>query len=351
MGAVTVDLLKDELQYKDISFSSFEDVYDVLLKLDLIHNDFKDGNLYAGFIYNDLVNLIKKINNSQYIKLYHDIQLGIIPMIVFDHDKTIEEFAAEKLNISSYEYIEKLNENIQDIVNLNCILWLESINKTYKNKLIKNESDDKKILTHINDEKLKELDFIRKYVYSNERYQLDELPKDIQELYDFRDYIIKKIDEFKDMKEKYYEKDDVLFEYYKSRLSQYETIKIGVNKDISILKKHYSIPKGNQNNKGKKEFISYYSDDGSIPNKVLIKHEYQNYHNKLSQHEKLESEVYVSKIKEIAKKILTNRQYIIFELYYLNGFTQQETADIMGIPRPNVTSELKIIINKIKKNM
>ena len=103
MGATKIDIHKDEVQYKDVSFSSHEDIYNALLKLDLIYNDFEDGNVYAGFIYNDLVQLMGKIDNAQSIQSYHDVQLGIIPMKIDDHEKKIEDVAAENLNIALYE--------------------------------------------------------------------------------------------------------------------------------------------------------------------------------------------------------------------------------------------------------
>lgn len=347
MGATKIDIHKDEVQYKDVSFSSYEDIYNTLLKLDLIYNDFEDGNLYAGFIYNDLVQLMGKIDDAEYIKMYHDIQLGIIPMKIDDHEKKIEDVAAENLNITSYEYIQNLNVNIEKMVEVNYSLWIKSINKQFKNKLIKDSIDEKDILAHMNDVKLKEIDFIRKYVYSNERYHLDILPKDIEELYEYRDYIINKINEFEEMKGKYFKKDNVRFTYYKNKISQYTNIKIEVNKDISILKDHYFIPKGNQNNKGKKEFIRYNSNSSHIINaqaKTM-------YTSKLQQIELITSDIDVGKIKEIARKVLTNRQYIIFELYYLNGLTQQEIADIIEVSQPFIKKSLDKIINKIKESI
>lgn len=59
----------------------------------------------------------------------------------------------------------------------------------------------------------------------------------------------------------------------------------------------------------------------------------------------------IKEIKNIAKNILTNRQYIIFEFYYFNELTQQEIADLMGDSRSAIKMELPRIIEKIRRKI
>lgn len=49
----------------------------------------------------------------------------------------------------------------------------------------------------------------------------------------------------------------------------------------------------------------------------------------------------------LSKMVLTDRQYMIFEMKYLKGYDINYIADTIGSSRTSVQSELRIIRNKI----
>ena len=163
----------------------------------------------------------------------------------------------------------------------------------------------------------------------------------------FQKYIEEKIKELKKKVNKYKKKDNKRYEKYKNELKKYNTINIQVRKDINIIREYYGETLGNQNNQPKREFVSY---NGNI-NEIFEAHENQLQELKNQSYKEIYNKMYVGKIKEIAEKVLTNRQYLIFEMYYFNGVTQQEIADVLGIFQPNVKRDIDKINKIIKENI
>jgi len=57
----------------------------------------------------------------------------------------------------------------------------------------------------------------------------------------------------------------------------------------------------------------------------------------------------ISELWDISKKILTERQYLVFYLHYKLGINQSEIARILKISQPGVNKKIKETIIKIKK--
>lgn len=319
---------------KEYSFSSIEDVLDFLNKLSFIYEKKeKDEGLLHFYI--DFSRLVSKVSNNKFILLYHDVKVGKYNE---KHTKTknnTEEICANILKINKNEFNEGLLSNVEGIVRENKQEWLEYINKKYKNKIIVPEPTNKKeqvdtIGCDTNSKK------IVKNKIELTQEQLQQKEEDLSGLYEYLDNIENRLDS--------------LSKSNKKGTSEYKkltNIKIQVQKDINIIRKSYGEVLGKQNNMGRISFVSY---DNESPNYQYIVSTHENYLNDLEEGKlyELKKEEKIKEIKNIAKNILTNRQYIIFEFYYFNGLTQQEIADIMGIPRPNVTREIGTITNKIK---
>jgi RNA polymerase sigma factor (sigma-70 family) len=344
MGTVKIDLNKDIVTHQDLSLNSIEDIYDFIYRLDIVYNEYKDGSQEALILYNEFRDLIKNIKDNTYIAHYHDAILGLRPLSKDDWDKDINEVCASRIGVTVEEFKEGLHKNICDIHKLKQERWLSQ----FKNKLIElNCSKKHDQLKHFNEKRLLEIDFIKKYVNPRLVYRKEKKPNSLEELYVFQKYIEEKIKELKKKVNKYKKKDNKRYEKYKNELKKYNTINIQVRKDINIIREYYGETLGNQNKQPKREFVSY---NGNI-DEIFEAHENQLQELKNQSYKEIYNEMYVGKIKEIAKKVLTNRQYLIFEMYYFNGMTQQEIADIMGIPRQNVTREIDFILKKIKENI
>lgn len=107
---------------------------------------------------------------------------------------------------------------------------------------------------------------------------------------------------------------------------------------------------GKQNSHGRTSF-TYYDHENNEYRYIIEAHETQLDNFEQDQLDEYIKEEKIKNIKKVAKNILTNRQYIIFELYYFNDLTQQEIADLTGIQQPNVNRDLKNAIMKIKENI
>lgn len=352
MGSVKFDLKADEVRLKDISLSSVEDIHNFVDMLDLIYDEHLNGNTYATCLYVDFEKGINEIENNTYIMMFHDISIGKSPITQDEINQGIIEIydvASYRLGIEKEEYVHNLNENIASLYTFYNDKWIHSINNNYKNKLITYEEKSKKNLLEVDYDKLKELDALKKYAYSRRTYQ-GKLPTEIKQLYEYRDILIEKINKLNKMKKKYYKKDNKRYNKYKSEASKLRTFKIQVDKDISILKLHYGIKIKNKNRQGQNNEgnnISYNAEQYSI----VSAHEKYINQLKTEKYNELMDNIYVGKIKEIAEKCLTTRQFMIYELYYSIGLTQREIGDIMGFSQQAIQKELKIIIKKIIKNM
>lgn len=322
---------------KEYSFSSVEDVYDFLSRLGFIYEKKeKDEELLHHYI--DFLRLIDKIDNNEFIILYHDAKIGRHSS---KHTKTasdIGDICAKIMKINKNEFDEGLLGNVEDVVKINKQEWLEYINKKYKNKIIVSEPIKKKEqIDTINRNTSSEKTVKNKIELTQE--QLQQKEKDLSGLYEYLDDIENRL--------------DTLSKSDKKGTDEYKkltNIKIQVQKDINIIRKSYGEALGNQNKMGRRGFVSY---DSENPNYQHIVSTHENYLSNLKDEQiyELKKEEKIKEVKNIAKKILTNRQYIIFEFYYFNGLTQQEIADLMGLDQRNITNDLKIIINKIKKNL
>lgn len=348
MGSVKFDLTKNEIKLKDLGLNSIEDIYDLLFRLDIIQAEKEQGNDEAFFLFNDLINSLQYITENKYIKSYIDIQLGITPMGVDDFDKEVEEVCAERMGMSIDEFKNGLHKNIEDVYEYLKNKRAEWVESYYKNKVIDinlRKNKEYELLSDVT--KLYQIDFNKKYMDHKIVYRNVKKPKSLKELESYQKELESKIKETKRKLNKYRKKDNKRFFKYKNELSKLQSLNIQVRKDINIIRECYGETLGNQNGKGKKDVVSYDSSMGEIVNA----HEEQLAIEKYESYSVIDANIEVGKLQKIAEKILTSRQYIIFELYYLNGMTQQEIAEIMGVLQPDIKKDLQRIIKKITKKM
>lgn len=313
------------------SFSSEEDINELLNTLDIISEGIKDGNedmLLTMIMFDELVETIKK---PIYIVTMKNIIIGNTPMQVSDHGKSVEQVSSEKIGISLEEFNKGLKKNIKDIIKNNRSNWEKYINERYKNIYFNYTDDisnewvgdilnpqDGIILTYKRDSVMKELSKEDEETLNG----LISYQKELEELINSGDLSDREV----------------------SRLT---TMNISIRKDIYDIRKTNGEVFYDNRYRGKRQMVSY---EREIRNNLAI-HNQQNEERLDDQNEDIVKQENIKKIKNIAKEKLTTRQYIIFQLYYLNGMTQQEVANIIGLKQPYIVEASRAIIKRISKNM
>jgi len=349
MGSVKIDIYKDDKKYYDTSYSSEEDIYDILWLLDIIFQDAQKGNKEALITLRDLNNLDTKYNPV--FDEYCYIQMGFRPMKLEDQGKEIIEVVAKRLNMTKEECERKMLVAVLHIKKTNLNNWYDYINKNYKSHIIaarkKNFVDYLISLpkitlashdgSNITSESLWQVDYCKKYVVAKHIYKGDTYPEDFQELIELQgknEILVKALSKNKDKTKN-----------EKTELSKRIKLQKTLQEDINILKDHYRIPRNH-----------YYTESQDVSYKELMY-----YKKKLPPHEEYIEREYdstevldewqIEKIKDIANKILTKRQLVVFSLYYESRLTQREIANILTEDQGNIAHDLKRIIKKIKENI
>lgn len=345
IGSVKIDIHAGDKKYYNISYSSKEDICKIFKIIDIIYEDAYKGNKEALVIINDIQNLIDE--DDFVLREYINIQIGKKPLTVKDCNVKIIDVVAERLGLGYEKCEEEFYKSISKIQNKNMELWRKWIennknNMFFVNKTIKNDKKEQKI-SIIDENKLKELDYIKKYLVPKYIFESNSYPKNLQELIKFDKYNLKVL---KDLSEKY--KNDKKNSKLKDEIRKRTNYDIELSKDIVILKKHYNVKIKNTNKKGKNKNIpiQFIKDSEltsrikELENDVLI--------DKLRL---IENAISIAKIDSFTELKLTKKQKEIFDMYYKDGYTQQQIADRIKVTRPYITKALKNIINKIKNNV
>lgn len=289
--------------------------------------------------------MVNNIKDNKYIIEFHNAQVGIKPLKVEDHGKSINEISAERLNICINDFETGLRQNIIDMIKYRSDEWSEYITEYANNHIKRLQYDKKKLWNYalpLDDQKLIEKDLLMKYVHPRLVYKKQFMPTEITELIEYEEEICLQETELENKAKKYKSKNKAKYTDLMSKKSKLTSIKIQIRKNITDLKKFYGIEIGKQNSDGKTEFMSYVQTG-----EVLLAHE--NEKSKALEQQLNEIEVLnsVEKIKEKAEEILNSKQLFVFKLYYELGSTQQEIANILGVSQPAVIQQIKTINKKI----
>lgn len=340
-----------------MSFSSVEDVYEILNKLDVIIQDSHEGNKEAIALVEDFRRLIIK----------SDLQYSILDFYIsyqnetncFEDNcfKSIIEVISEKLNLSLFMCRETLFGELQILVNSNYNMWLDWFDNHYyvaKDCKIKKPLESKIEIKF--QEPYKPINTVPDIIPNDlqqlikeEKNNLDKLLK-LEEFLSIFALTVQEAKEmelldiigiYKDIKEY---KDIILIDgKFKRQIKREKKIRVRMKIDlyekISLLKKSYGFPVQKTNTQGQKSIVSFNND--FVSEEIVIEDNLNNLNDSFD----------LEIISDTAKKVLTNRQYVIYSLYYVSGLTQQEIANIVETSREHITQELKNILYKIKKNM
>lgn len=324
-----MDIEKSSRQYYDISFSSVEDIYDFLFRLDQIYIDAYDGNYEALVLILDFRNFIKTIKQQdlkQVLFEYFCIQTGKKPLKLNNNEDLLDNIS-KRLNMDKEKCSDFLLQSINQIISINKANWLQWVKK-YLLYGVKREDRSKIKKPIVKDEIKNEINKV-----NNKQNKLNdkELPDDLKQYIIYEKYNHKKIKELKKiLKTVNEEKRKIINKEIKQRIK----IEIELHKDISTLKYIYKIPVKPLNKQSKTKKFSFND-------------EYLN----VQEIYDFQDDIDIEKINIIAKEKLTNRQYLVFDLYYNLGITQQEIADITNDFRENIKKILQNSVNKIKNNL
>lgn len=328
MGAVQIDIYKQDRNYQNTSLSSEEDVLNTLFIIDAIREDAHNGNHEALVVLLDFENLFLK---NEVCNEYYKIVTGYRGYSLNDYGKDILDLISERLNLTKEECKEILHKSITNIVNDNLELWSNWANIYFKGKCkVKNYSSFPE--SRIDNSKYYFSDYYSKHIYSNKQYEEYNYPNDLQELLNAQKSNKQKIVELDKLK-----KSKSISKEKAEELRKRNSFDISLSKDIIILKKHYDIEIKNNNNKGSTGVVSLLDNDIDI-----IEYNYA---------DSILDELQIEKIKEIAKAILTDKQLVIFNLYYMSGMNQKQIAELIGETKGNISRDLKISLDKIRNNL
>lgn len=327
------ETMSEEIRF---SLSSEEDVYDFLSKLSYIYEG-KEKDVEMFSIYCEFADLIEIIPSNEYIKLYHDMQVGKIKS---NKDGTIIEQCSQLLKVSTEEFKSLLHANVLGVKNARYEKWLDYINSRYKNvlfsKKLGSESKQASILhSEIKPPALQKR--LEKTLLTDKQQEQKE--RDLSDLVEYADRLEEEINKMN--------RAGASGSQESKKLAG---IRIQVLKDINIIRKSYGEVLGSQNSHGRRSFISY-EGDSNFCEEIIDCHEKQKNYGQQDQINEIDKEEKLNSIKNIAKNILTNRQYLIFEFYYFGNLTQQEIADMMGFSQQMVNKDLKNIVKKIKEKI
>jgi predicted DNA-binding protein YlxM (UPF0122 family) len=300
-----------------MSYSSVEDLEKIIFLIDLIEQQKNKFNYEAMAVYLDIMSIVA---NYPFVREYIDILLGRKPTKNINSG-TIETVAA-RMSVDIETCVKRIHKELTKIVNKNKELWTKTIGKQkpyiLKENVVENslEHEDREL------ENIK-LDYVRKYNVPTFKYPDVIMPDDLREMIEFQKLNEQILTELKKTKKKTFQEKGEL----KKRIKWNKEI----FQDIEILKHHYGL-----------SCESEFAKDKGSSTKV------ETHVDELG---KGFDEWEISKIMDISDKILTAKQQIIFNLYYLDGFTQQEIADILGSIQQDIKKDIKRIASKIKKNI
>jgi hypothetical protein len=322
LGSVKFDLTTKEKIFKEINFTSFEDVYDALWMLDSIMDGYENMNVEAIVTKVDFFDIINEID-SDVLNEYVNIQIGKNPMQLDDYGKEITEVIAERLHITLDQCESELTEAIELIISQQHREWFLNYLNNYKGLTVP-DKQEKKIEDMVSLKDWERIDYEKKYLWKKNVKPLPHYPEQLNDLLDLRQKNNKKIDQLeRDMSDL-----KLLKKLYRER--------IRIDEDITDIKHSFGFKVADTNWKGRSDDRIAYQDNLDIE-------ELNTYDLKVF------DELAYHKIMSIADEVLTDKQRVVFYLYFENELKQEEIATIVDDTQGNISRDLKNILHKIQK--
>lgn len=343
MSKMNIDIYYRDKKYQNKTLDTVEGIYEILWMYDYIINDAEKGNIEAILLLDEIDQLIRDIKDEEYaiiLRKYIAIKIEGIFVTKEDAKGTSNagsgEFGDEINSLSQILGItygcceKKFEEALCELARLskeNNIICGERV--ANKNCSIE-KNDQSKLNKNINSN-IKNCD--------NKKDTISELscgPKDLSFLISLQDKNKERIKNLTLIKDKTHKESEELNKRIKLNKELQE--------DINLLKDHYNIYHNMRKNFEcrtieKIDFTEAYELERSLES-------YEEEENN-----KIQKQWQVAWINKVAKEVLTDKQLLIFNLYYFNDLTQQEVAEVISASREYVKNEIIKIKKKIIKRL
>ena len=350
-NAIILDTILDDKDYDKVSFSNKDDIMEFLENYDIIYNQAKSNGGSPLCVIEDFSSLIydRKKKVCPMIIEYILIKIGKLQV---DTKGKVCETIIEELAISNNKRIKTINrildEEIELVIDRNKDRWKKTIEKKYGTS---NFSDcslkgGKRIKTEKDiefEQSLWDLDYEIKYGKKRMSESVESVPQtnedypqellDLELIYESNQT---KLNELRQIKER--DKDE---QKEMSRLIKASTSLLD---DIRCIKDYYGI-RYEQSTK-----VESYGDYNALEfNDITNCMEYKTLGK--SDFDLEADEIKLSKIKEIADEALTDKQYVLFDLYFFQGLKQKEIANLVGDNQSTVSRNINSLITKLKQRL
>ena len=295
------------------SIASEEDVNEFLFVVGSFVNEADKGNEDAIANMLDFERVLRETEDCDIVREYYNIQTGKSPMTIDDYEVNPIDVVAKRLKISKTKCNNMFCEQIKNIIDTNNELWYYWFCKNYKDKYEDKSNRKPKAFVNscIPDEHYKELDYNLKHGNTSSPYtEYSEYPDDL-----------------KDLIKVYNQENNV-------------NLKIGYYQDIVDLKKHYGIKIEDKKATVKTKICGYTDKFEENVN------EYQ--------FDDLQSSINEYNYNEIINSAydnLTEKQFKLFHMYYMSGFTMDEIAKTLNMSKQNVSKGIKLALDNINKDL
>lgn len=294
---------------------------------DAIMDSYWDFNTEALATKVDLLNLADEVKSSV-LNEYILIQSGKKPMTNEDYNKEITEVIAERLDITLEECESELIKAIELVMSQNYRQWFRYYLNYYKGEFVNSDETNSPPFDDLDG--WEDIDFRKKHLWKRNIKQDEIFPDELNELLEYREDNLSKL--------QWYQSRGRLTEKQHKKLKFLKRNQIEIDKDISEAKRSFNIPINNNNQHGRSERVSF---DDSIDQAEPL----NTYDEKT-----LDSMAY-HKVIKIADKVLTDKQRVIFYLYFESNLSQSEISQIIDDNQGNISRALHASIEKIKKEL
>ena len=356
INEIMIDTILDDSSYDNVSFSNKHDILDMLESYDIIFNQALDGNENALCVIEDFTDLLFGKNGQANCKMvikYIKVKTGVVSIDTKGKEcKNI----IEELAVDEGKWVRTINkiidEEIDIIIERNKANWKRVIQNKYGTTdfsdyecSIKSES----LFSCDNDKELWDLDYKIKYGHEkvckkikgdkieNGHESDEDYPQELKDLEFMYELNEKRLVELRAIKERGQEE--------QKELNKLIKLNKDFLSDIKDIKDYYGIV-----------YEEYKRTDNFTDHRGTLSFEDSMYSTEVkklgSSDFNLESDsIKIDKIMDVAEAVLTDRQFVLFELYFRQGLKQKEISRLTGVKQGHISRDLNISINKIKNNL
>lgn len=332
--------MSTDIIIKKNDFACPVQIKEFLEVLDFVYDDVSTGQHEMLDVFMDFEGLVEKVEDNEYIKEYVDVQVGRKPITQEEtHLVEIEDVCAKRMGIRKDTYRNRLDKNIRDLAEYsanNVKIAYSCLNEDNMKERVKQNT-------------LANQDIYNRVKYLNTKRKPRKRSKELVALIEHRDSLQEELHALQPQKDKIDKgqvTDAQMMQKVTKRHKELVSLIISHTKNINEQRRSLGESIGNNNQRSKQEKISFdevYEEvsDAQRENALAIRTEQvYNARHKRQLHQ----------IKQIASKVLTRRQHLIFIMYYIDEMTQDEIAEVYNVTQPTIHEIIGRATTKIQKS-